>query len=351
MNRLWNTVISQWNRGNQNYPPFIVLSVPNLLSIIRSKISCRKGLLCAGLFSSLLNSPDFDEPINEHELHDKYVNRDALDWKERLNLMWRRDQYHYFSPELEFCVQAGTAGCITGLILGAFKESRDVYMKFIASNKQTMFKHPREAQAIMQEQVTYHMMKGGIRWGAKVGAFVFMYVTLCQTAHTIRNWVNPLDHAVSGFATGSLFRVLGGPKAMLGSGILGLGMGLSEGAVTWSLYKISGETISERWLRELRQIKVYNATKEEEMFNIRRSEIDKRYTQEEWEAETEKIREFESTGKSNSITNLFRDLFIRVKELAAPPNIKVTSDLEDVSTNLKDSASAADKQVGEIKSK
>ena len=68
-------------------------------------------------------------------MHDQYVNRDALDWKERLDLMWRRDEYHNLSPELEFCAQAGIAGCITGLILGAFKESRDVYMKFIAANK------------------------------------------------------------------------------------------------------------------------------------------------------------------------------------------------------------------------
>ena len=43
-----------------------------------------------------------------------------------------------------------------------------------------MFKHPREAQAILQEQVTYHMLKGGIRWGVKCGAIVFIYVTMCQ---------------------------------------------------------------------------------------------------------------------------------------------------------------------------
>ena len=55
-----------------------------------------------------------------------------------------------------------------------------------------------------------------------------------------------------------------------GSGIVGFGMGLSEGAATWALYKISGETISDRWLRELRQIKVYNAAKDEERSQIRR---------------------------------------------------------------------------------
>ena len=43
-----------------------------------------------------------------------------------------------------------------------------------------MFKHPREAQAILQEQVTYHMMKGGIRMGIKLGLVVTLYVTACQ---------------------------------------------------------------------------------------------------------------------------------------------------------------------------
>ena len=43
-----------------------------------------------------------------------------------------------------------------------------------------MFKHPREAQAILQEQVTYHMMKGGIRMGIKLGLIVSLYFGACQ---------------------------------------------------------------------------------------------------------------------------------------------------------------------------
>ena len=45
-----------------------------------------------------------------------------------------------------------------------------------------MFKHPREAQAILQEQVTYHIMKGGIRMGIKLGMVVTFYVTACQVS-------------------------------------------------------------------------------------------------------------------------------------------------------------------------
>ena len=40
-----------------------------------------------------------------------------------------------------------------------------------------------------------------------------------QSAHTIRNYINPLDHAASGFVFGATYRLIGGPKAMLGNQI------------------------------------------------------------------------------------------------------------------------------------
>ena len=46
-------------------------------------------------------------------------------------------------------------------------------------------------------------------------------------------------------------------------------MGLFDGMATWSLYKLSGETVSERWLRELKDIQVQNAAADEERRNIR----------------------------------------------------------------------------------
>ena len=49
--------------------------------------------------------------------------------------MWRRDQYQRLSPELEFCTTTGTVAFVTGLVLGAFKESRNVLMNFMAANK------------------------------------------------------------------------------------------------------------------------------------------------------------------------------------------------------------------------
>ena len=50
---------------------------------------------------------------------------------------------------------------------------------------------------------------------------------------------------------------------------MGCGMGLLDGIATWSLYKLSGETISERWLRELQEMQVQNAAADEERRNLR----------------------------------------------------------------------------------
>ena len=49
--------------------------------------------------------------------------------------MWRRDVYGRASPELETVQQAGTVALISGAVLGAFIDSRDVFMKFMAQNK------------------------------------------------------------------------------------------------------------------------------------------------------------------------------------------------------------------------
>ena len=39
-----------------------------------------------------------------------------------------------------------------------------------------------------------------------------------------------------------------GPRAMLASGVVGAGLGMTEGCLTWALLKISGETVEQRWV-------------------------------------------------------------------------------------------------------
>ena len=46
-------------------------------------------------------------------------------------------------------------------------------------------------------------------------------------------------------------------------------MGLIDGVSTWSLYKLSGESISERWVRELQSIHNQNIAEDEKTRELR----------------------------------------------------------------------------------
>ena len=326
-----------------NKRKYLLDALKRQINSFANQITLKKNAACGTIMSSGLflglGKSDHDEVFDADELKDKYVHRDELDWKERLDLMWRRDRYGKLSPELEFCYDTATAGLVAGAILGAFKESREVYMKFMAANKYTMFKHPREAQAIMQEQITYHMMKGAIRWGMKVGISVTCYVSMCQSAHTIRNYVNPLDHTAVGFITGATFRTMGGPRAMLSAGIIGGAMGLFEGIGTWSLYKLTGESISERWLRELQELHTANAAVDKEKQIESANQFKgRRMTEEEW-TEKQLIEENENENKKSPLFSAFAvNVFQRLKELAAPSNIEITSEsLDNNSSQIRNS--------------
>jgi len=291
--------------------------------IPRNKTTLKIGTgLSAGIFS--FDSPH-DRPYNEAELKEKYASRDELTWKERLNLMWRRDVYGRASPELETVQQAGTVALISGAVLGAFIDSRDVYMKFMAQNKQTMFKHPREAQAILQEQVTYHMMKGAIRMGIKLGIIVTLYFGACQSAHTIRNYINPLDHAASGFVFGATYRLIGGPKAMLAAGIIGGGMGLVDGVSTWALYKLKGETITDRWARELNEIHNNAAAKDEQIREERLLRRQDRISEEEW---MQKQAEEQANEEKKGPPVIFKAIQF-AKEVFGSSNIDIYHNIQD----------------------
>ena len=53
-----------------------------------------------GIFGGTEKS-GFDRPYDPEELKRSYNDRESLTWKDRLDLMWRRDEFDNFSPELQ----------------------------------------------------------------------------------------------------------------------------------------------------------------------------------------------------------------------------------------------------------
>ena len=68
-------------------------------------------------------------------MREQYDNREELTWKEKLKLMWRRDNYGNLSPELEFVYGATKISFILGFVTGAYQDSKEVFTKFMEQNK------------------------------------------------------------------------------------------------------------------------------------------------------------------------------------------------------------------------
>ena len=105
----------------------------------------------------------------------------------------------------------------------------------------TMFRHPREAQGLAQDQMMFHFARGGFKMALRFGAFSTMYAAGVNSLGTAFNRVSPLDHMLTGFTVGFLWRALSGPKPALATGILGSLMGLVAGVPVWIIHVSLGK--------------------------------------------------------------------------------------------------------------
>lgn len=173
--------------------------------------------------------------------------REGYNWRTRLKMMWRVDEWGFLSPELENVKWTTEIGFFSGAAYGAFHESAKVQRIFLEQNKYTMFQHPREAQRAMQDRVALAMIQGGWRAGWRMGLLGFTFSAVAQSLTAIRNYVNPLDYAVAGGVMGAVYKVGMGPKGMIGAGVGGAILGLQGGVLVWGLQKLTGITVAERW--------------------------------------------------------------------------------------------------------
>ena len=185
----------------------------------------------------------------DSEVVDEYYkgDREGYNWRTRLKMMWRVDEWGFLSPELENVKWTTEIGFFSGAAYGAFHESAKVQRIFLEQNKYTMFQHPREAQRAMQDRVALAMIQGGWRAGWRMGLLGFTFSAVAQSLTAIRNYVNPLDYAVAGGVMGAVYKVGMGPKGMIGAGVGGAILGLQGGVLVWGLQKLTGITVAERW--------------------------------------------------------------------------------------------------------
>lgn len=204
----------------------------------------------AGLGLPFLSTDEstYDTASSE-ALDEAYRNRVELTPGQRLRLMYRWDEDGTVSPELHGVIHTSTVALITSSVIGGQAAGAEAYKRYMVEARNKMFENPRFAQMEMADRLRMAVWKGGLKYARKVTGLTFVYTLTATTFCVARNDVTPLEHATAGFLTGAGWRVIQGPKAMLGSGLVGLAFGAVAGGVLMGLNWVNGETEEERWKR------------------------------------------------------------------------------------------------------
>ncbi|TRY74893.1 hypothetical protein TCAL_04518 [Tigriopus californicus] len=191
----------------------------------------------------------FDQPEAYPDLSPAYEHRSDLTWRQRLGLMWRLDEYGQVSPELELVLSSTVAvSLVSGTVGGVFK-GIDAFKEFRLRNQHEMFRSPFEAQQQMQDRVVLTQMRWFMRYALKFGAMTLAFTAISLSLTAMRNRINPLDHALAGGLVGAACVFMEGPRAMVGMGLSGVMLGLMAGISLSAIHWLTGETVSDRWLR------------------------------------------------------------------------------------------------------
>ena len=78
-----------------------------------------------------------------------------------------------------------------------------------------------EAKRKLQDQMYLAMLKGGWRWGWRLGVFVGTFTLISNTIAVYRNKSGILEYATAGTITGGFFKFSMGPKGMIAGAVAG----------------------------------------------------------------------------------------------------------------------------------
>ncbi|KAF2885657.1 hypothetical protein ILUMI_20508 [Ignelater luminosus] len=175
---------------------------------------------------------------------DLSIVKEETGW-ERLQQMFKKDDFGRISPELHTVLQVGTMSMFIGAIYGGTIHSRESYLDFIKNNQATAFKSHLDAKKKLQDQVTLSFAKGAFKWGWRLTYFCTTYVAVSTSLAVYRGKNGILEHLAAGAVAGSTYKFQMGPRGWIVGGGLGIVLGAIAGVITTSLLKLTGMSMEE----------------------------------------------------------------------------------------------------------
>ena len=106
-----------------------------LSKLFKSPAVSGSTVMTYSALGGLFKMPDPDQPLNPEELAEKYGSRERLSKLERLQLMWRLDEFGNTSPELREVNMAGLAAGGLGYFYGSVVHGTAAFNQFKLDNR------------------------------------------------------------------------------------------------------------------------------------------------------------------------------------------------------------------------
>lgn len=172
---------------------------------------------------------------------------------DRIKKIFQNDEFDQHSVELEWSLNALTAGFSTGFILGTFFEFRRAGERFTKRHELTRFESKFEAHKRLQDNLTFNVMRKGWSSGWRVGVFTGLFVLTSSMCSVYRNKSSVTDFIFGGMFTGALYKTNFGLRGMFAGGLVGATFGLVGGSLIYSMLWMSGTRFEELkfWQRKV----------------------------------------------------------------------------------------------------
>uniref|UniRef100_A0A8D0B582 Complex I assembly factor TIMMDC1, mitochondrial n=1 Tax=Salvator merianae TaxID=96440 RepID=A0A8D0B582_SALMN len=172
---------------------------------------------------------------------------------ERLQLLYRRDEFNQYPEEFVYIVRAALAAGIIGCIYGGIPGFKYAKKRYIEQSEGEIYHNRLDAVQCAHRAGTRGFIRYGWRWGWRVAAFVTIFNTVNIGLNAYYN-ENAMSHfVVAGAVTGGLFRVQLGLRGLVAGSIIGALFGLPAGGLLMAMQNLAGETLIDRRNREQRE--------------------------------------------------------------------------------------------------
>lgn len=156
-----------------------------------------------------------------------------------------RGMLNGYTGESSFVMETFGIGCVIGFVYGVTIDSRLIVQNFIRQHNEMTFEGEYLAKRKLHDYVFIQCIKKGFKTTWRAGLFPAMFSVGAFHSFAYRNYVQPLDFALTGFIVGGIWKFKMGPRGMFVGGATAAALGLVTGCIIYIAFWASDVTVPE----------------------------------------------------------------------------------------------------------